>query len=342
MICYRYEYSLKNKSITPPNPVYLQKMQLMRNILGCFGLVLGLVFQSVYSQDTLVQDNNVEDIQTQLEVLASDEFQGRETGSKGLEKAANYIESYFISQDIKPYYESYKDTFYLKKKVAYNVIAYVKGSDPYLKREPVIIGAHYDHIGLKKAIEGDSIANGANDNISGTVGVLQLAKRLKDSIPKRPIMFVLFDAEEQGLNGSTYLAEKLKSEDVEPYVVFNIEMIGVPMPDQPQQVYLTGYDKSNFAELFNDYTESEALIFSPQTQKMQLFKRSDNFPFYKSFNIPAHTVSSFDFTNYEYYHHVKDEAELQDAEHINDLVEIWIKPILEIANHTEKLIKLND
>ena len=314
----------------------------MRIILGCFGFVFGLAFQSIYAQDTLFQNTNIKEIQTQLEVLASDEFQGRETGSKGLEKAADYIESFFITQDIKPYYESYKDTFYLKDKVAYNVIAYIKGSDPYLKREPIIIGAHYDHIGLKKAIDGDSIANGANDNISGTVGVMQLAKRLKDSIPKRPIMFVLFDAEEQGLKGSTYLSEKLKSEDIEPYVIFNIEMIGVPMPDKPQQAYLTGYEKSNFAELFNDYAKSDALVFSPQAQKYQLFKRSDNFPFYKSFNIPAHSVSSFDFTNFEYYHHVKDEAELQDAEHINALVKVWIKPILEIANHTEKLIKLND
>lgn len=314
----------------------------MRNILGCLGLILGLAFQNVNAQDTIVQYNNIKNIQTQLEVLASDEFQGRETGSKGLEQAANYIESYFKDQDIKPYYESYKDTFYLKKEVAYNVIAYIKGSDPYLKREPIIIGAHYDHIGLKKAIDGDSIFNGANDNVSGTVGVMQLAKRLKDSIPKRPIMFVLFDAEEQGLKGSTYLAEKLKSQDILPYVIFNIEMIGVPIPDKPQQVYLTGYDKSNFAELFNDYAESEALIFSPQAQKMKLFKRSDNFPFYKSFNIPAHSVSSFDFTNYEYYHHVKDEAKLQNPEHINDLVEVWVKPILEIANHTEKIIKLND
>lgn len=317
-------------------------MQLMRNILGCFGFVLVLVFQGVYAQDTLVQNTNIKEIQTQLEVLASDEFQGRETGGKGLEQAADYIESYFITHDIKPYYETYKDTFYLKNKVAYNVIAYIKGNDPYLKREPIIIGAHYDHIGMKKAVDGDSIANGANDNISGTVGVMQLAKRLKDSIPKRPIMFVLFDAEEQGLKGSTYLAEKLKSEDIKPYVIFNIEMIGVPMPNKPQQVYLTGYEKSNFAELFNDYAKSEALVFSPQAQKYQLFKRSDNFPFYKSFNIPAHSVSSFDFTNYEYYHHVKDEAELQNAEHINGLVDFWVKPILEIANHTEKLIKLND
>ena len=317
-------------------------MQLMRNILSSLGLVLVMVYQGVYAQDTLVQETYVKEIQSQLEVLASDELQGRETGSKGLEKASDYISAYFKTQDIKPYYESYKDTFYLKKKVAYNVIAYIKGSSPYLKNEPVIIGAHYDHIGMIKAVDGDSIANGANDNISGTVGVMQLAKRLKDSIPKRPIMFVLFDAEEQGLKGSTYLAEKLKSEDIKPYVIFNIEMIGVPLPDKPQQVYLTGYDKSNFAELFNDYAESEALIFSQQAQKMQLFKRSDNFPFYKSFKIPAHSVSSFDFTNYEYYHHVKDEAKLQNAEHINALVKVWIKPIMEIANHTEKLIKLKE
>lgn len=310
--------------------------------MGFAVILLCLFGQFLYAQDTISKGDNVKEIKVQLDVLASDAFQGRESGSKGLEQAADYISAYFKSQDIKPYYKTYKDTFYLKSKVGYNLIAEIKGSDPYLKRQPLIIGAHYDHIGFTKAVDGDSIANGANDNISGTVGVMQLAKRLKDKQPKRPILFVLFDAEEQGLKGSTYLAEKLKSEDINPYVIFNLEMIGVPMLDQPQKAYLTGFDKSNFAKLFNDYAESEALILLSQAQKYQLFRRSDNYPFYKSFKIPAHSVSTFDFTNYDYYHHVKDEALLQDPKHINSLVNLWVEPLLKIANHTEKLIKLND
>ena len=310
----------------------------MKNRLILLCLLLGILHPNISAQDVQVQK-----IKEQIEFLSSDDFQGRKTGTKGLEKAANYISKYFESEDIKPYYESYIDTFYIKGGTpAYNVVAHIEGSDPFLKREPIIIGAHYDHIGITKGPENDSIANGANDNISGTVGVMQLANRLKEFQPKRSILFVLFDAEEQGLLGSKYLAEKLKSEDIYPYVVFNIEMIGVPMKDKPKQAYLTGFEKSNFVKLFNKYAGQEALTYLPQAKDYSLFKRSDNYPFFLSFEIPAHSVSTFDFKNYEYYHHVNDEAQLLDAVHINDLINTWFEPLLEIANHTERNIKLND
>ncbi len=302
-----------------------------------------LLVWSFVNSNLIAQNPDIQEIKKHIEVLSSDEFQGRETGSSGIEKAANYISNFFKSNELKPYYETHIDTFYIKGKTpAYNIIAKIDGTDPYLKNEPVIIGAHYDHIGIKKSAPKDSIYNGANDNVSGTVGVMQLAKKLKDSQPKRSILFILFDAEEQGLKGSKYLAEKLKSEDVNPYIVFNIEMIGVPLIDKPKKVYLTGYKKSNFAQYFNQYAENEILTFSPVAQQYKLFKRSDNYPFYKSFNMPAHSVSSFDFNNYEYYHHVKDEAQLQDAKHISELVDLWTEPLIKISNHIEKLIKLED
>ena len=304
-------------------------------IVGLLGLLMTL--------ESTAQVSNIKDLNTHLNYISSDELNGRLTGTKGIDKAATYISKYFKSIGLKPYYETFRDTFYIKKQtVAYNVIGQIEGNDPLFKNEPIIIGAHYDHIGNSKAVDGDSIANGANDNASGSVAVMQLAYALKDSKPKRPILFVLFDAEEQGLLGSTYLAEKLKSEDVNPYAIFNIEMVGVSMRDKPKQAYLTGYDKSNFAKIFNEYANEEALIFSPQAKDYQLFKRSDNYPFFQSFEIPAHSVSTFDFTNYNYYHHVDDEAELLDTEHIQSLVNVWAEPLLKIANHSEKIIKLDN
>lgn len=291
----------------------------------------------------LGQTNEVDEIEKHMVALSADEMQGRETGSFGLEKCANYISDYFKSEGIKPYYKTYKDTFYLKdKRVAYNLIAKIEGKDPTYERFPVIIGAHYDHIGYKKAIKGDSIANGANDNASGTVAVMHLAKLLKASEPLRPILFVLFDAEEQGLLGSKYLAEKMKSEDLQPYLVFNIEMIGVPMIENAKKAYLTGFNKSNFAEVFNSYLPEKALIFSKQAQKFGLFKRSDNYPFFETFSIPSHSVSSFDFTNYDYYHHVGDQAEQLDYKHMYHLISSWAEALIAIAKHEENLIKLND
>jgi Zn-dependent M28 family amino/carboxypeptidase len=289
------------------------------------------------------QDQNVLDVQRQLEKLSSDEFQGRLTGTTGRDLAADYIVEHLRDYDLKPYFEAYKDTFYLKNNtLGINVIAQVEGTEAYLKNNPLVISAHYDHIGFIKPVENDSIGNGANDNASGSVGVLQLAKLLKDKKPLRPILFILFDAEEQGLLGSKYLAEKMKSLDIEPYAIFNIEMIGVPMRNKPQKAYITGHGMSNFVDYFNEIAGDEALMFLPTAKKYNLFRRSDNYPFYQSMNIPAHSVSTFDFVNYKYYHQVQDEAELMDAQHIYDLVKIWAPVLEEIANHEEPIIKLNN
>lgn len=305
-------------------------------------IILNLSFIILFALSCTTK-SEVELIESQLEILSSDEFQGRETGTKGLNKAADFISGYFESLELKPYYSTYKDIFYIKDSIsAYNVSAYIEGSEAYLKRRPVIISAHYDHIGTSKSIDGDTIANGANDNASGAVGVMQLAKRLKDTKPKRPILFVLFDAEEQGLIGSKYLALKFKSQDIKPYLIFNIEMIGVPMKDKKKQAYLTGYHKSNLPEYFNTYANKDALVYISELEKYNLFTKSDNYPFYQNLNIPAHTASSFDFTNYEYYHHVDDEYNLLDARHINSLVNLWKTPLLKIANHKNNLIKINN
>ncbi len=289
------------------------------------------------------QDKNVEDVKLQLEKLSSDEFEGRLTGTKGRDLAADFIIKNFESYNLKPYFKTYKDTFYLKDNtVGINVIAQIEGSLDYLKNKPVIIGAHYDHIGFLSPVENDSIGNGANDNAAGSVGVLQLAKLLKDKKPLRPILFVLFDAEEQGLLGSKYLAEKMKSMDITPYIVFNLEMIGVPMKNRPRKAYLTGYDLSNLPDYFNKTAGEETIVFLPTARKYGLFQRSDNYPFYQSMNIPAHSVSTFDFVNYKYYHHTEDEAYLMDPSHIYDLVSIWAPVLEQIANHKEPVIKLNN
>jgi len=289
------------------------------------------------------QASAAEDIQNQIDILASDEFEGRSAGTTGGQAAANYIADTFKSYKLKPYFKTFTDTFSINKTLkGTNIIAQIEGSDQQLKNEPIIIGAHYDHIGLVNAVDGDAIANGANDNASGSVGVLQLAKRLQDKKIRRPILFILFDAEEKGLLGSKHMATKLNALGIRPYVVFNLEMIGVPLQDNPQQAYLTGYDRSNFVDIFNKAAGQEALIYLTTAKQYGLFRRSDNYPFYKAFNIPAHSVSTFDFRNYKYYHHVKDEPKLMYAEHILGLVEIWARAIEEIANHKENIIRLKE
>lgn len=283
-----------------------------------------------------------ESLKFQLEYLASDELEGRDTGSKGIEKAAQFIEKHFQNKGLKPFYRSYRDSFMAKDMHAYNLIGMVEGTDPKLKNEYVIIGAHYDHVGItKKKVEGDSIVNGANDNAAGSVGVMQLANHFVENPTKRSLLFVLFTAEEIGLLGSKYLAKRMKAEKTAVQSVFNIEMIGVPLGDShAYKAYFTGYDKSNFGEVFNQGETTPILGLYEQAEQMQLFKRSDNWPFYDEMKIPAHTVCTFDFTNYEYYHHPKDEAELMDTAHMIGLLQAFVPGIKRIANANEGEVKL--
>lgn len=291
-------------------------------------------------------DNNIEiqesQVRKSLEYLASDELRGRRTGTKGIEKAAGYIESEFQENNIRPYYETYRDSFEVKGVTGYNIIGYIEGIDPKLKDEFIILGAHYDHVGLGKVVNNDSIANGANDNAAGTVAVLELAKYFgQEKANKRSLMFILFSAEEMGLVGAKHISSRLKKEGLDLYAMVNFEMIGVPMAGREYLAYLTGYQQSNMAEKFNEYSNSEILGFLPQAQEYNLFQRSDNYPFFQAFNVPAQTISTFDFSNYDYYHHVSDEADNMDYEHMVTIIESVAPGILRMANTANKEIKMN-
>lgn len=280
-------------------------------------------------------------IRSLLTYLASDDLKGRETGAEGINLAASRIEGIFRENHVKPYYETYRDSFEIEGRQAYNVVGFIEGTDPELKDEIIIIGAHYDHIGEGKEVDGDVIANGANDNAAGTVAVVELAKHfaeIKDN--KRSLMFMLFSAEEMGLQGSKYAAEKLKAEDIDLYAMLNFEMIGVPMEDKDYLAYVTGFEASNLAEKFNEYSGEKILGFLPQAKEYNLFKRSDNYPFFQEFQVPAQTFCTFDFTNYEYYHHVSDEAEYLDYDHMKNFIERVVPGIQEMANTEEQEIKL--
>lgn len=280
---------------------------------------------------------------TALDYLSSDELKGRDTGSEEIDEAASYIEKAFKSFGVQPYFETYRDSFKLKEVDGFNVVGVLKSSKTNANLKPLVIGAHYDHIGIIEPVETDSIANGANDNASGTVAVLELAKFLANQDLERDVIFALFSAEEKGLVGSRHLAEKMKSQEVEPYVVFNIEMLGVQMKDKEYRAYVTGYETSNLAEVFNSYHEGEDqfLGFLPQAAQYGLFKRSDNYPFFEVFNVPAQTICTFDFTNYEYYHHVNDEFEELDVDAYLKLLEDLKPGVLQLINSEENTVKLN-
>lgn len=283
------------------------------------------------------------DLERMVTYLASDELLGRNTGTEGIEASALFIEKVLKNNGIAPYYETYRDNFVAKGKPAYNIVGFIEGVDEKLKNEIVIIGAHYDHIGFGKKIENDSIANGANDNATGTSAVLAIAKHLASvKNNKRSVMVALFSAEEMGLLGSKHLADKLKSENIDLYTVVNIEMIGVPFIDRDYDAFLTGYELSNMATKINEYVGYKLIGESDVSKKYNLFRASDNYPFYQAFKLPSHTISSCDLSNYDHYHQVGDEANKQNYEHMASLVNKLIPAIEAICNTATKEIKMND
>ncbi len=293
-------------------------------------------------QQVKIKETQASEIKDIMSLLASDELGGRDTGSEGLEKAALFVEKEFKSAGIEPYFETYRNVFDAKGTETFNVVGFLKGTDEKLANEFVILGAHLDHIGTGKEVDGDTIANGANDNAAGSTAVIALAKQLAQlKNNKRSILFVLFGAEERGLLGSKHLAKVLKEKNIDLYTMVNFEMIGVPLNEKSYQAYITGYEKSNMAAKINEYSGNELIGFLPKAKEFQLFQRSDNYPFYKEFNVPCQTISTFDFTNYQYYHHVDDEVSEMNFEFMATLINACLPSVLKISNTPTKEIKLN-
>ena len=283
-----------------------------------------------------------ENVSNTLKFLASDENEGRDSGSKGIEKASIFLENMMKENNIKPYFKTYRDTLSNFDKPAYNIVGFIEGNDSKLKNEYVIIGAHYDHIGKIAAVNGDEIANGANDNASGSTAVSEVMKYFaKYKTNKRSLIIVFFSAEEKGLLGSKHLAKKLKAANLDLYFMFNFEMIGVPMQNKDFLLYLTGFGKTNMASKINEYAGEKVIGYIPAETKYQLFRASDNYPFFTEFEVPAQTVSTFDFENFDFYHKPGDEFELMDTKHMTNVVNTMI-PVLEtMMNKPTKEITIN-
>ncbi len=180
--------------------------------------------------------------------------------------------------------------------------------------------AHYDHLGYLPVVNGDSIANGADDDASGTVAVIELARIFaKEKTSDKSLWFVAFDAEELGLFGSQALAEKLRSENLEG--VINIEMIGKPNDDIGYtSAYISGYDLSYWPDKMAQSIPLEEFMFFPDPYpQMNLFMRSDNASFVK-YGIAAHSISTYS-ENDETYHQVNDEIDNIDFVNMKTVID---------------------
>ena len=326
--------------------------------MRCFSIFLLFVFLGCKSTSIRNTDDNsvVEDnishqarsykvaessVSETLKTLTTDEMQGRKSGTNGGDKAASYLVEILQKYNVKPYFKTYRDTLSNFKGTAFNVVGFIEGNDPVLKNEFIILGAHYDHIGVSKdGINGDFINNGANDDASGVTAVAELAKFFgANKTNKRSILVVFFAAEESGLLGSFHLAEKLKKQNFNLYTMLNFEMIGVPMKAD-YTAFITGFSKSNMAAKINEYSGRKLVGYLPMEFQYQLFKRSDNYPFFEKFNVPSQTVCTFDFANFEYYHHVKDEFEVMNTPHMTSFIQDILPVVEKMTNAETKEIVL--
>lgn len=198
-----------------------------------------------------------------------------------------------------------------------NIVGMIKGKTK--PDEYVIFGAHYDHLGIVKPVGTDSIANGADDDASGTTAVLTLAryyKKLHNNA--RTLIFVAFTAEELGGYGSQYFATQVDPQKT--VAMFNIEMIGKPSKFGQNSAFITGFERSDFGEILQRNLQGTAFKFYPDPYKeLNLFYRSDNASLAEA-GVPAHSISTDQIDSDQLYHSVKDELSTLDIGNITSTI----------------------
>ncbi|MCW4470699.1 M28 family peptidase [Flavobacterium sp. MFBS3-15] len=311
----------------------------MKKILSLLWASFGFVALSCAQSKPYKVDEK--SVSATLQFLTSDEMKGRAPGTPEMDLAAVYLEDVLQKNGIKPYFATYRDTLSNYAKTAYNIVGVLEGTDPKLKNEFVVIGAHYDHIGVAiVAVNGDDIFNGADDNATGTTTVAELANYYgKHKTNKRSILFCFFSAEEAGLLGSYHLSEKLRGQGFNIYTMLNFEMTGVPLGGE-NLAFITGYAKSNMADKFNEYAGKKIIGSNEFEMKYQLFKFSDNYPFFLEFNVPSHTLSTTEMSTFPFYHKLDDEFEAMDTKHMTSFIQQMIPVVEKMVNAKTQEITL--
>jgi len=206
------------------------------------------------AQRTVLERISAQSLEGHLWFIASDLLEGRATPSRGLDIAAEYIAAQFRRAGLEPA----GDNGYFQMGAAKNVAGILRGSDPQLRDTCVVLSAHYDHLGVR----GDQIYNGANDDGSGTVSVIEIASVLAEMNPrpKRSIVFVTFYGEELGERGSQYFVRH----PVCPSTVadLNLEQVGrTDSTEGPRagSATLTGFDFTDIAPVIEEAGEATGI-----------------------------------------------------------------------------------
>lgn len=229
----------------------------------------------------------------------------------------------------------------MAKKPLTNIVGIIPGKTK--TKEYVIFSAHYDHLGIVKPVQGDSIMNGADDNASGTSAVIALAKYYKKlNKNERTLIFTAFTGEEMGMLGSKYFSQQLNPEEV--IAMLNIEMIGKESKFGKNAAFITGYERSNLGKILQKNLYGTEFTFHPDPYiEQNLFYRSDNATL-AALGVPAHTISTDQIDIDKFYHTVKDEYQTLAVENILSTIKAIAKSAVSIINGTDtpsRIQKLN-
>lgn len=215
-----------------------------------------------------------------------------------------------------------------------NVVGVVQGTDPKLKNEYIIYSAHYDHVGIGKAVDNDSIYNGARDNAVGTVTVLSAAENIAKYPTKRSALFILFTGEEKGLLGSKWYVEHPVLPLNQMVYCFNSDNGGY---NDTKLATIVGLSRTTAQKDI----ETAALKFGLKAiddpaPEQGLFDRSDNVNFAAK-GIPAPTFSmgftAFDEQITKYYHQVTDNPDTLDYDYLYKFFQSYVLACRNIANN---------
>jgi hypothetical protein len=296
-----------------------------------------------------------------LGALAADSMEGRGTATRGSERAARFIAAELAKYGVTPAGDSgffqrvpvaLKDTLdpqslvllpsleardslaRAARPVAVNVVGVIPGSDPALRDQIVLIDAHYDHLGIMRGQRPDSIYNGADDDASGVVTVMEIARALASGpAPKRTVVVAATTGEEVGLLGTRWYIQH-PARPLEAMVAnLEIEMIGRPdsLAGGVGRGWLTGYERSTMSDLFKN---AGLPIVADARLDQQFFMRSDNIAFAER-GIVAHTLSSYNM--HRDYHQPSDDVAHVDFAHMTRLIDVAVRAARLIADSPTKL-----
>ncbi|WP_025743083.1 M28 family metallopeptidase [Aquimarina pacifica] len=302
---------------------------------------------------TYAESITVDELKKYLYTFAGDDFEGRDTGEPGQKKAAEYLKEQYKRMGIPSplgeddYFQEIPASYFRGGiKSSENVLAFIKGSDK--ADEIVVISAHYDHVGVD--YDGN-IYNGADDDGSGTVSILEIAEGFmqakKDGHgPRRSILFLHVTGEEKGLYGSKFYTENPVFPLENTVTDLNIDMIGRIDDAHDEEgkrdyIYLIGSDRlsselHDISEKMNKtYTQLDLdYTFNAKNDPNRFYFRSDHYNFAKH-NIPI--IFYFNGVHEDYHKHT-DTADKIEYELMTKRAKLVFYTAWDIANREQRLI----